>query len=358
MGKNVAGPALKSGPARLTRRGNLMIDETTKNMQELHAEFAGEVLRLANRTPQPTAHLKARSLAKRKAVFQPVPLTTATQIVTPAIVWDWPTATSGSLNFEQIQLSDMMPQSMTAGDEYATSSDSYSGNYRAFLECIDVDKFPASSILENAKEMIKKPTGSPSSSQCKEGWTMVRKAGIFRWTPIWSLSDTAQHWTSKVKSGVISNAGSFSLNLRQHTNPIVGVRENKRETIKQPDFKKVTISAEAWGQIIISPGAWYNSSLVKLGKPCVKDPDVFFGENGLLRGRVASFLVAYKPQFDFLHPAMDQFENTMKQLEGTKLHALGVPVEVDQDASINPAEPAVKLSNTDESPVIIAVVLE
>ncbi len=337
-------------------------------MQSIFQQFATKVTTLVD--PQEVTPSKSYAAWRRgdqpmPMAAQPAPITTSSQIVIPTIAWDWPVATSGSIAVEQFQFADFIPQSTSEATEYAASSDSFSSNYRSFLEFIDTGKFPSQQMLADAKEKIRIPQGDPStSSSVPPGWTKITRAGIQRWAPIWGLSRSAQDWTSGVHSGAISNPGSVVVELENARNgnevlkhKVAGTAAFQSLPGAQAAFQRVTISAKAWGQIAISPGTWFNSGLLRLGEKYVDDPEVFFGPTGLLRGRVSAFIVAYKAEFDFSSTTAVDTQLAGALSDGEDLQAFGIPVEATGPISAE-QQTSIRLKSTDPAPSIVLAVLE
>lgn len=294
------------------------------------------------------------------------PITNPSQVVIPVIAWDWPPAMPGTITSEQFRFADMIPLSTQSKTEYAPSSDSFSSNYRAFLDLIDDKKFPWPSLLGSAKAKISVPSGNPPDSPSPPGWTKVLTAGIQRWAPIWELSESAYDWKSKVTSGAISNPGSIVLDLRTggaNTNvlqqKIFGTETLQPLAGSAKAFETIKISAAAWGQVAVYPGSWFDSSMFKFGKKFVVNPTSFFGPSGLLRGRVSAFIVAYEVKFELTAavPVGASFASTIAR--GKNLYAFGLPVELPPSGPIpSGQETSVHLSSMSQEPSIVAVIIE
>lgn len=356
----LAGPEAQGPAARKIIPMQSALDEFAEKISSLIAEQDAPAMRKRS-----VPRSFAPSAAAAPAAAAPAPVTGMNQIILPAITWDWPVATAGSISQEQFQFSDTIPQSVQKATEYAPSAGSFSVNYRTFLEFIDAGKFPVPALLNRAKSAISEPAGSAAgSTNVPPGWTRVTRVGIQRWAPIWTLSRSAFDWTSKVLSGAISNPGSFVVDLRNTaggdevlTRTITGTGATGPVPGADGVFRQVTISAEAWGQISIHPGSWFDSSMLALGRNYVPDADTFFGPAGLLRGRVSAFLVAYKAEFDFApeKPVDAQLANVLNQRDD--IRAFGVPVA--SDAAVNAGQQAtVRLKSTSSAPAIVVAIIE
>lgn len=284
-------------------------------------------------------------------------LTTPTQLLMPANAWDWDVAPNGSILLQQFQFADFMPQSTESGVLYAASGNSFTDNYRTFLEVIPAS-FTPQSILNTAKAMITMPTGNPANDPTPPGWTKVTDGGgIIRWEPIYSLSNSASQWKQEVETGTINNPGTIVINLKQDpNNPVLSDTPDGSNTSESPDasvFEKVSITAASWGQITISPGSWFNSSIITLAKlNNYVTEDVI---SGLLSARVSAFYVAYKPQFKFSSSSPVD-ETAISKISTTpELYAFGIKVQADQPSADNTS---VNLTSASLDPSIVAVVIE
>lgn len=286
-------------------------------------------------------------------------LTTPTQLLIPANPWDWEVVADGSVSAKQFLFADYMPKSSKPATIYTASSNSFTDNYRTFLEVIP-DTFPSPELLNTAKTNIKVPAGDPANDPTPPGWTKVTIAGIIRWEPIYSVSMSADEWKLDVETGKINNPGTIDVNLRQKSS---AADPNIAVLAKSPDvndasqvldssvFEQVTIAAESWGQIFIYPGSWFSSGVISLSKQYVSK-DVF---KNLLHSRVSAFYVAYKPVFKFSSAtAIDKA--VLTEISATpELYAFGVQVQAEQP----PESPtSIELKAASPDPSIIGVVIE
>ena len=297
-------------------------------------------------------------------------LTVPNQLLIPTLSWNWPTATIGTISDDQFQFADRMPVSSEPATLYLQSANSFSDNYRTFLDFIDPQSFPSKSLLKEAKEKIKQPDGDPATAPTPPGWTKVNIAGINRWRPIWNVPVNASTWKNDVEAGAIQNPGTILIRLKDGDNT-KGTTLEKRFadnhssllSDESAHFEQISITAKAWGQIGINPGAWFDSSIFLLGRKYVPDEKSFFGKKGLLSCRVAAFYVAYKPEFNYLASSTDGIGSTAlaafrASSQTNDLYAMGVNVEVANLDSVNKNSTSVKLSSTSPDPAIIAVALE
>lgn len=209
------------------------------------------------------------------------------QLVYPPDPWDWKVVVSGMMPTQQFLFSDTIPMSDEIGAIYAPSSKSFYENYRTFLNFIKPTSVEIKKLLTEAQDKIKEPTYNPANGPTPDGWSKVNIRGITRWRPIWNVSESASDWVKKVKSGIINNPATITLEIPS----------NNDDTDTKNDLKQIEIKAKAWGQVSIYPDIWFNYSMIEIGKRYIEDSDMFFSENGSLNCRVSSFFVAYHPEY-------------------------------------------------------------
>ncbi|MGB5593499.1 MAG: hypothetical protein WBM62_05620, partial [Crocosphaera sp.] len=234
------------------------------------------------------------------------------QLLEPAIEWNWEVTAIGITPREQYEFSDHIPQSCEPYAQFFSSSNSFSDNYKAFLNVLAPD-FQPSTILSDAKLKIQEPETPPAdTSNVPDGWTKVYDgAGILRWRPIWTISASPDDWKSRVLN---NNKFSGSINLtdiildsnnnERNNQPLLKYKVNNSNwqsiSPKSEQINNIEIYAEAWDRIQIYPGHWYDSSIIGLGKngPFISDyhSSDIFGNTGLLKCRVSEFVIAYQPQ--------------------------------------------------------------
>lgn len=305
----------------------------------------------------------ARSAAEQKT--DPM-LTIPSQLLFPTASWNWPVAPIGTILDVQYQFADTMPQSSESGVLFSPSANSFSTNYRMFLDSITANNFPLKKALRQAKKAIQMPAGSPSTGIVPPGWTVVTIAGVNRWAPIWDVQPTAAEWKNDVETGAISNPGTINIQLERsqemptaqdkHVLAQKGPMINGLQSLDgTASFTQVSITASAWGQIPIYPGTWFNGSMISLGKDYLENKDTFFGPSGLLSCRVAAFFVAYKPSFKLSSPSPIPSTVRAQIKAASELYALGTKVRVGRPSR---AARSVALQSVSSDPVIVALALE
>ncbi len=326
-----------------------------------------EAAPITNRMRVPTAPTIAMA---RRALPPPpsrsaTPLTGRNQVLVPSQNWDWSTSATGSIPTNQFYLADNLPQSTQNGGEFASSSDSFSKNYRLFLNMIDVATFPASVGLQQAKQRITAPTSSPASGTAPPGWTKIMPAGVLRWAPNWVASQTSKSWTNEAITKPPQRPQTIRISLNTGGQPSAVARDLiTNHPATQPEhllrtFSAVSITAKNWGKITLSPGDWFESGLLQVGQSYMKNPEMFFGASGLLRGRVSAFYVGFDVSLKFSgNQNLTQSQQT-SITQNRNLELLGIPLALDQtNSDLTGSMPTITYAQTQKSPEIIAVEIE
>jgi hypothetical protein len=284
------------------------------------------------------------------------------QLLMPMEDWDWNPTEIGVTSREQYQFCDRMPQSCEPHAQFASSSKSFSDNYRTFLELFDPN-FKPESLLRDAKSKIRPPEENPSSSISPVGWTKVPDgSGIYRWQPDWIVSSTPNDWIAKVVTSG-GNGGTIELNTIFSTGSEQGLKfrtddKNWQSIAPEPDrIQSIKIYAPAWDRIPIYPGAWYNSSLISFGNE---------RQRSLLCCRISELVVAYKPKLmmDVDDSFVTQYQAQLSR--ATELELLGFVFKklaselidklVDLKKTVTGGTYSVQSASP--APVIVGVILE
>jgi len=284
------------------------------------------------------------------------------QLVMPTIAWDWPPAPNGTMLNNAFEFADSMPTSCQAETYYQPSAKSFTDNYRSFLSLLEVEPQALNKLIKKARRKIAVPKGNPADGSTPSGWTITKINGLNRWRPIWSFSDSASEWQQKVQSGSINNPGTITLMLKRNSD------QNKILVTKQPGssvtkpfnsnitFEKVEIKASSWGRIGISPGSWYDSAIISLTSdnlsPALRTK--FFGTNGLLSCRIASFYVAYKVKITFYSKQKTHLAQQKLNQCHNQISAFGIAV----NPTKNQVDGCLQFAGVTPDPVIVAVAIE
>lgn len=347
-------------------------------MDGIFSTFLDELAQFAEADSQPETVSAQRSMRLRSAPSNAMvrrappsprakvtPLTGRNQILVPSQSWDWSPSAVGSIPTNQFYLADNLPQSTENGSEFAASSDSFSKNYRLFLDMIDVATFPASAGLQQAKQRIAVPTNSPSSGQAPSGWTKITPAGVIRWAPNWVASQTSKDWANQASTKPPGKPQTIRITLNAGGQPSAIANDLiTNHPATQPEallrnFSAVSITAKNWGKITLSPGDWFESGLLQIGQSYMKNPQMFFGSSGLLRGRVSAFYVGIDVSLTFSgEQNLTQTQQTSIN-QNQNLELLGIPLALDRtNSDLTGSSPTIAYSQTRISPEIIAVEIE
>jgi hypothetical protein len=285
------------------------------------------------------------------------------QLLNPTDPWDWPSTAPGLLGEAPFRFADILPWSSEPNTVYEPSSFSFSNGYRAFLSSIDTTRFAQANLLASAKALMTQPTADPATGRTPQGWTKVTVNDIVRWKPGFSFSDNAQNWKLKVETGSINNPQTITLQLNGSQDAVrladanvltaAPIGGGAAKPLNSAAFEQVSVYASCWGLITITPGDWFDPSIVKLGGRYV-DADTFFGDGGLLNRRVSAFYVAYKPKFTFSSEAPIDPAVRATVAGAGQIYALGVKVT----ANSSSRNDMLDLISDYSGPSIIAVLLE
>jgi len=306
----------------------------------------------------------------------------AIQLLVPAMAWDWESTVTGITPREQYQFSDHMPQSCAPHVQFASSSASFSENYKAFLNVL-APNFQPENILKDAESKLKPPDSKPADSLTPTGWTKVKDgSGLLRWQPDWIVSQTPRDWIARVatKGG---NSGTIKLNMTVSpgSNDTSGGEQLLKFqsddgkwqsiTLKSGQVKNIEISAEAWDRIPVYPGEWYSSAIIGFGRNGPfrygYESSQFFGNKGLLSCRVSELVVAYKPKFKM--DVDDSFlgKHNQKLLKAIELQVAGFAFKKSANGSAGVLIHSEKTivgttqysaSSTSSTPLIVGVIIE
>ena len=228
------------------------------------------------------------------------------QLFRPMVPWDWPTPAVGFLPYQQFVLADRMPGSTESGVPYAPGGASFSDNYASFLSLLALEKFPLPSRLASAIAATTRPTESPVTALAPDGWARVADgAGITRWCMVYGLSTSVTAWVAEVATDPNSEV-SLSVPITGEKALTLTAPGGQQQAISLlDDVEHALITASALSQVSVTPGSWFDDSLLRLGRdgPFVSS----FASStqpyaGMLGGRVSSLIVAYNPVLRIVGP--------------------------------------------------------
>ncbi|NOK32785.1 hypothetical protein D7W79_18615 [Corallococcus exercitus] len=303
------------------------------------------------------------------------------QRLEPAMEWDWAPTGDGILGAAAYHFYDSMPASSDPDALFVSTGDSFSGNYLAFLQLLRSDFQPALT-LKQTLSVAQQPQSDPASSPTPRGWTKILSASnLLQWAPDWCPAKTPQDWIQDVCSQPSPPAGSLALDPRAAfggevapaASSLVQARTGTGRPVPlgfQPgELLSLNLSAQAWGRVPITPGAWYSSALMMLGRsgPFVegRTPSQVFGPTGLLRCRVAEMVLAYKPSVQMRVSPSFASRHAATLGAATGLSVGGVPIQgaVQRPAFVprkdsGPDGVTFQSTTASQIPVIVAVMLE
>ncbi len=253
-------------------------------------------------------------------------------IQTPAffIPWKWPIPSLGTTNSDQWNFCDYIPMSLKEGP-METSSDSFSENFSTFIQTLDESRFIPKNTLQNVLRINVPPNGTP-----KEGWTKVNfVSSVNSYRRDYTISMYPYEWMNTIQAASDLSPLSFTI----EDAPVL-IQTNESSTGKEAG-NQCKITAEKWGIINIYPSDWFNSSIQALVKrkngpyqSGFTNTD-FFDDNGLIRGRIAAFIVALDPVLEM--PLKEDSNRLIKSLVGVEIigiSCLGLKFGKEPDQSI------------------------
>jgi hypothetical protein len=251
-------------------------------MDSFHQAVSG----LVNKAPGVQTAKSNDQLMPEMAISAPL-----LQVLSVPILWDWDVAPNGQLLLKQFNFCDSMPQSRSA-DHFISGSQSFSDGYSSFLECIDAQKFPLTSLLKQKKLDNILPQQSDTA---KQGWARaINNSGQLQWRRVWNVSESPQSWLASV----ISESNNEPVELVFGDPNLTIISDKERATIPMNNAK-TKIIAEAVGRIQVNPDSWFDSSIITIIKNnknyLTIGAETVFGDQGLINCRVSEFIVALKP---------------------------------------------------------------
>jgi len=235
----------------------------------------------------------------------PAPAALPVQMLMPMVPWDWPTATTGTIPYQQFVLSDTVPASTSPGVPYEPTGASFSSNYTAFLNLLAARQFPSPSLLDAALALTAQPPSAPAMTTAPDGWvTSPDSAGINRWRPAYGVNITPDAWLRQVAA---CPGSEVTLTLPINDEKALAVTDPAGHTqalslAGEADY--VQITATALAQVMVTPGRWFQDALVRLGRngPWLAGLAPAAPYGGMLSARVSGLIVAYDPVLRIVGP--------------------------------------------------------
>lgn len=228
------------------------------------------------------------------------------QMLVPMVLWNSPSVVAGVMSFQQFSLADTVPASTLSGVPYAATSTSFSGSYNTFLNLLAPDPFPARRQLDNALACGIKPALDPGSDATPDGWAKSPdSAGITRWRPAYGVSMTQTEWETHLANNM-GTAVRFEIPINEEQ--ALGVTDpagRTRNLSLSGEADSAHVTAAALTRVALTPGAWFDATVLKLGKNGAWVPSFTPIEQpyaGLLSGRVSGLIVARDPTLRIVGP--------------------------------------------------------
>jgi hypothetical protein len=229
--------------------------------------------------------------------------------------------------------------------EYPTPASWFNGPGSTYLKKIETEKKAADNIfnqiqalneanqpqsLQEALDLIKLPSGSPSGGNVPRGWAVVKdQSGNLQWQPSFSISTDSQTWRQQLTDGTIGEK-TISLSASKSDDSItkswagasMSVSSffwgayasgswSKTDISESDDSVEATITLKSATHVLITPGDWYDGGFMKqlatsgnsgsgydILQPYSADgAQALFGKDGLCSTMVTGLVVAYKPSF-------------------------------------------------------------
>lgn len=215
------------------------------------------------------------------------------------ILWNWAPTAAGMMDRALFDFCDTIPLSDVHGAPFFSGSESFSGNYRAFVQAIDTPGAFGPTIRD-AVARIAEPAENAFTTP--PGWARVAVNGINEWRPVWSPQLSPHEWiTAVAESDPAPRTIRFDFSDAETVpRPPLDAPWLSLESIAGSSVRRISITAKAWGRIAVAPGDWFNAALVSLAAQGVSfppwTPELLFGPRGLLRSRISEFFVAYAPE--------------------------------------------------------------
>lgn len=290
------------------------IDSTIAVLSELIADALREAPQPAGDADLPLLPGELMALALDASA----PQAAVMQLLTPSIPWDWPEAVAGSIPYQQFTFADSVPASVAPSVPYTATATSLSQNYKSFLNLLAADSFPLKPLLDDVLGRCTPPNGSPGSMIAPDGWVCAPDgAGISRWRPAYGVSMTPSEWVAQVAANAADEvelalplAGDVMLKLHD-------AEGGHQALALQGNAGRAVICARALTQVSLTPGRWYDASLLQLGRngPFVHGLAGTVPYEGLLTARVSAIIVACDPVLHISGP------DTIGGVTSAALHA-------------------------------------
>lgn len=232
--------------------------------------------------PQP------KRAAVQGAAKPPAPLPVTMQLCLPAADWDWPTDPNGSVSASLYEFVSYVPQRAAGWGAYAATTTRVSDSYSAFLGALEGGPQIASALAALAAAANQTQVLFPNGPAQMPTWTVPQNPQGF----VASVAGKP----GLASTIVVDLSGSGGAAPGQALFAVgTGGAADASVQLGAGEVKQVELHADAWGNIPVRPGPWFQGALVGLYSNgpfrSALPRGAFFGPTGILRGMMSGLRV-------------------------------------------------------------------
>lgn len=227
--------------------------------------------------------------AARSAPSAPSPLPVTMQLCLPAAQWDWPTDPNGSVSASLYEFVSYVPQRAVAWGAYAATAIRVSDGYSQFLTALQAGPQAASALAALTAPANQTQVLFPNGPMEMPTWTVPQSPQGFVASVAGKpgLAETIVVDLSRSDDTSAPGQALFAVGT--------GGAADTPVQLGGGEVKRIELHADAWGDIPVRPGPWFQGALVGL---FANGPfqgglgrDAFFGTSGILRGMMTGLRV-------------------------------------------------------------------
>jgi hypothetical protein len=227
-------------------------------------------------------------------------------------------------------------------------------SWKARLDSAWVEVESAQRVLDSLIAQTVTPglTDAKARYQNKDYYSKYQDQGLsaFPEVPSFTISMTSTEWLTKVKGGAGGSSGTIAFSNSQSAYDYkntwakgstqvgnffwavnVGGSWQRIDEFASDDSLEVSVSFQAWDQISISAGRWYNGAFVSAVQngPFIRGYSAYgggndkavWGQNGIMPLQIVGMVVCYKPSFTIKvsSSTFKSFEETWKVSSGLRI---------------------------------------
>jgi hypothetical protein len=225
----------------------------------------------------------------RSSSKPPAPLPVTMQLCLPAAEWDWPTDPNGSVSAPLYEFVSYVPQRADAWGAYAATTIRVSDGYSQFLAALEAGPQVTSALAALAAPANQTQVLFPNGPALMPTWTVPESPQGFVASVVGKpgLAATIVVDLSRSDDTAPSGQALFAVGT--------GGAADTPVQLGGGEVKRIELHADAWGNVPVRPGPWFQGALVGLfangpfrgGLP----RDAFFGTTGILRGMMTGLRV-------------------------------------------------------------------